>query len=31
MNNDAGDEKELRSLLGLGNNFHLILAHSVGY
>ncbi len=27
----AGDENELRSLLGLGNNFHLILAHSVGY
>ena len=27
----AGDEKELRELLGLGDNFHLILAHSVGY
>ena len=28
---EAGDEKELRQLLGLGDNFHLILAHSVGY
>ena len=27
----AGDENELRKLLGLGDNFHLILAHSVGY
>ena len=27
----AGDENELRKLLGLGDNFHLILVHSVGY